>query len=182
VISRSARLAGVVAGVALGTTGCFRMTASPPIPASQNGRIAADALTTITPQCAIVTDKADQLQALLAAANADGVALAPEESSFLPPGVTGPPRIESCYRTYDMQVWWRNYYCSIGKCGNAAMPGTSKHGFGHAVDFQDQLGELTFMSPGYQWLTAYAALFGFAQPPSVQQGGANDEAWHWEAS
>ena len=79
-----------------------------------------------------------------------------------------------------MQVWWRNYYCSIGQCGNAAVPGTSKHGTGHAVDFQDQLGELTFTSPGYQWLVANAATFGFMQPPSVQQGGANEEAWHWE--
>jgi hypothetical protein len=170
VISRSARLGGVVVVVALLTAGCF-----------QNGRYPASALTEISPQCQFIKERAGQLVSLLIAANTDGVALAPEQSSYLPPGVAPPPRIQSCYRDYDMQVWWRNYYCSIGKCGNAAVPGTSKHGTGHAVDFQDQLGELTFTSPGYQWLTAHAASYGFMQPPSVQQGGASEEAWHWEA-
>jgi LAS superfamily LD-carboxypeptidase LdcB len=118
---------------------------------------------------------------LLVAARAAGTGLAPETSSYLPPGVPGPPRIESCYRSYDMQVWWRSYYCSVGTCGNAATPGTSKHGWGHAVDFEDRDGEVTFTSPGYQWLVANAARFGFSQPRSVQQGGANEEAWHWEA-
>jgi hypothetical protein len=169
VISRSARLAGVVAVFALVAAGCY-----------QNGLYPGEALTTISPYCQIVNEKADLLNAMLANANAAGVALAPEESSYLPPGAPGPPRIMSCYRDYEMQVWWRDYYCSIGQCGNAAVPGTSKHGTGHAVDFQDQLGELTFTSPGYQWLAANAAAFGFTQPPSVQQGGANPEAWHWE--
>ena len=79
-------------------------------------------------------------------------------------------------------MWWRNYYCSIGKCQNAATPGTSKHGFGRAVDFQDQNGELTFESPGYAWLTAHAAEYGFFQPANQQQGAPGEEAWHWQAS
>jgi len=160
--------------------GCYRVAASPPAP-GPNGRFPAESLVAITPQCQVAEEIVDQLGALLIAANAAGVGLAPETSSYLPPGVAPPPRMESCYRSYEMQVWWRDYYCSISKCGNAATPGTSKHGLGHAVDFEDRLGELTFTSPGYQWLVANAARFGFAQPPSVQQGGANEEAWHWEA-
>ena len=59
--------------------------------------------------------------------------------------------------------------------------GTSKHGLGRAVDFQDQLGELAFTSPGYPWLTKNAALFGFTHPESLREGSPNAEAWHWEA-
>ena len=148
--------------------------------ASTNGRIPDGALTTITPQCRIRSEYADQLKALIATANAQGVGLTPEQSSFLPPGVPGPPTIESCYRSYDGQVWWRNYYCSTGHCELAAPPGTSKHGLGRAVDFQDQNGELTFTSSGYAWLTQNAARFGFSQRPASQQGGSSAEAWHWE--
>ena len=173
----------MVGAVVLATlaTGCYRVAASPPA-SGPNGRFPAGSLVAITPQCQVAAEIADQLGALLVAANAAGVGLAPETSSYLPPGVIPPPRMESCYRSYEMQVWWRDYYCSIGKCGNAATPGTSKHGLGHAVDFEDRLGELTFTSPGYQWLVINAARFGFAQPSSVQPGGASEEAWHWEAA
>lgn len=176
------RLRALIVAAAVGclAAGCMRVTPSTATPV-ENGRIPASALTTVTPQCQIVSEFADQLGALLATAQTDGVGLVPEESSFLPPGVPGPPVIESCYRTYDGQVWWRTYYCSIGKCGNAAVPGTSKHGLGRAVDFQDQLGELTFTSPGYVWLTNNAALFGFTHPESLREGSPNAEAWHWEA-
>lgn len=40
----------------------------------------------------------------------------------------------SDYRTYDSQVYWRNYWCGRGACGNAAVPGTSNHGWGTARD------------------------------------------------
>lgn len=40
----------------------------------------------------------------------------------------------SCYRTYQQQVDLRNYWCGQGACGNAAVPGTSNHGWGLAVD------------------------------------------------
>jgi D-alanyl-D-alanine carboxypeptidase len=177
---RRRRVVMVVGGLALLVAGCSRLAPAVP-PACPNGRFPATALVAVTPQCQVVTEISDQLQALLAAANNAGVGLAPETNSYLPPGTPGPPRIESCYRSYDMQVWWRNYYCSIDKCGNAATPGTSKHGLGHAVDFEDRDGELTFTSPGYQWLAANAAHFGFSQPPNQQQSSPNAEAWHWEA-
>jgi hypothetical protein len=44
----------------------------------------------------------------------------------------------SCYRTFEQQVELRNYWCSRGACGNAAVPGTSNHGLGLAVDAPPQ--------------------------------------------
>lgn len=146
-----------------------------------NGRLPAYALTTVTPQCRVVNKLAQPLTRMLAAAKADGVALRPEEKSFLPPGAPQPPTIEACYRSYDGQVWWRDYYCSIGKCGLAAEPGTSVHGVGYAVDFQDQQGEMAFGSPGFVWLRAHAAEYGFHHPDWAEKGQPSAEAWHWEA-
>ena len=173
----SRRLALVALACALLTTACVDLYK---FPDADNGRLPEYSLTTITPECQVLNVLARPLREMLAAAKAEGVGLMPEQSSFLPAGVQGPPRIESCYRSFEMQEWWRSYYCSIDKCGNAAVPGTSKHGWGRAVDFQDQNGELTFQSPGFAWLAAHAAEYGFYQPASVQQGSPNEEAWHWE--
>jgi GH25 family lysozyme M1 (1,4-beta-N-acetylmuramidase) len=41
---------------------------------------------------------------------------------------------DSAYRPYDRQVYWREYWCGQGSCGNAAIPGTSNHGLGLAAD------------------------------------------------
>jgi len=161
-------------------SGCVDLWTPPMDTGFENGQAPAGALTVITNECLVINRIAQPLRELLDAANAEGVGLAPERSSFLPPGVTGPPKIESCYRSYDGQVWWRNYYCSIGECQKAATPGSSKHGFGRAVDFQDQRGELTFESPGYLWLAANAGTYGFYQPANQQQGAPGEEAWHWE--
>lgn len=40
----------------------------------------------------------------------------------------------SSYRNLAGQVYLRNLWCSRGQCGNAAVPGTSNHGDGRAVD------------------------------------------------
>lgn len=42
--------------------------------------------------------------------------------------------IGRCYRNFARQVIARNFWCSLGKCGNAALPGTSNHGLGTTVD------------------------------------------------
>ncbi len=41
---------------------------------------------------------------------------------------------DSAYRTLARQKYWRNYWCNQGACHNAAVPGTSNHGLGLAVD------------------------------------------------
>jgi LAS superfamily LD-carboxypeptidase LdcB len=146
----------------------------------QNGRFDPSALTVITPSCSVVHDLAGRLTDMINAAHADGVALLPETKSYLPPGSPEPPRNESCYRSYELQQWWRVYYCSINQCAFAAVPGTSRHGWGRAVDFEDQLGKLTFDSPGYAWLKAHAAAYGFVHPAWAEPGGSSPEPWHWE--
>ncbi len=173
------RPVGIVLAAALLAAGAV---ACRPLPARsvQNGRIPEYMLTSVTPQCSVVSRLAGRLEAMLRAAHRDGVALEPEQTSFLPPDAPQPPVIESCYRSYDGQVWWRNYYCSIGKCELAAVPGTSIHGFGRAVDFQDQEGEMAFGSPGFVWLEAHAAEFGFAHPDWAEEGQPGAEPWHWE--
>lgn len=149
--------------------------------AIQNGRLPASMLTTISPTCQVANPVAGSLVLMLIAANTDGVALAPQQSSFLPPSLPQPPRIEACYRDYDMQVWWRNLYCYLGECQLAAVPGTSVHGWGRAVDFQDQDGAMQFGSPGYNWLTLHAAQYGFYHPAWAEPNGSAPEPWHWQA-
>lgn len=41
---------------------------------------------------------------------------------------------DSAYRTYVRQLYYRAYWCNLGSCGNAAVPGTSNHGVGLAID------------------------------------------------
>jgi hypothetical protein len=41
---------------------------------------------------------------------------------------------DSDYRPFAEQVRLRNYWCSLGNCANAAIPGTSNHGWGTARD------------------------------------------------
>src|ERR687888_582450 len=44
----------------------------------------------------------------------------------------------SSYRTFAQQQQLRSQWCAAGKCGNAAIPGTSNHGLGLAVDVASQ--------------------------------------------
>jgi D-alanyl-D-alanine carboxypeptidase len=166
----------VVLGLSLATAACVPQ--SEPV---QNGRLPDSALTTVTTSCRVVNDVAGPLRDLMSAASTGGAPVFPEESSFTEP-LPGPPRIESCYRSYEMQQWWRNFYCFFVSCDYAAVPGTSVHGWGRAVDFQDSAGELTFGSAGYHWLEANAARFGFVHPSWAEPGGSSPEPWHWEHS
>jgi LAS superfamily LD-carboxypeptidase LdcB len=168
------RVIALIFVLAFGAAGCL-----PPGEQPQNGRLPDSALTTVTPECRVANEVAGPLRRMLYAARVEGVALWPESSSYTAP-LPGPPRIESCYRTYEMQVWWRNFYCFFGNCDLAAVPGTSVHGWGRAVDFEDDAGELTFGSAGYQWLQGHAAMFGFVHPAWAEPGQPGAEAWHWE--
>jgi hypothetical protein len=152
---------------------------APPTEPAQNGRLPDSALTEVTPTCRVANDVADPLRRMMFAAYVDGAAVLPELDSFTAP-LPGPPRIESCYRSYEMQEWWRNFYCFFGSCDFAAVPGTSVHGWGRAVDLQDPGGKMTFSSPGYRWLQANAAHFGFVHPAWAEPGGSAPEPWHWE--
>lgn len=68
----------------------------------------------------------------------------------------------SSYRTVAQQIVLRNYWCSQGRCANAAIPGTSNHGWGRAVDTNQR---------GTAW--RYGTQFG-VRPPT----DAPWESWH----
>lgn len=48
--------------------------------------------------------------------------------------IPAPDGPASTYRTFTQQVVLRRQWCAVGKCQNAAVPGTSNHGLGRAVD------------------------------------------------
>lgn len=162
--SRAARR-GRVALAAVAVVVAFSASACLTAPGGLvNGFLPASDLETITPNCQIWVPAAPSLINLLAAAHSQGVQLEPEQ----------------CYRTYAEQVTERNYWCSLGLCQFAAVPGTSVHGWGKAVDFQDQNGSLTFTSLGYVWLKANGATYCFVHPAWAEPTGSAPEPWHWE--
>ncbi len=165
----------LVIGLAVFGVSCVPPTPPPP---PQNGRLPDSALTDVSPECRIATEIVGPLSQMLVDARAQGVALAPERTSN---SIVVPPRLESCYRSFEMQQWWRDYYCSIGNCGLAAVPGTSRHGWGKAVDFEQDGHELFFSSSGYAWLKANAWKYGFRHPDWAEPGQSSAEPWHWEA-
>jgi LAS superfamily LD-carboxypeptidase LdcB len=77
------------------------------------------------------------------------------------------------YRTFEEQV--RLYGA---KPALAAVPGTSNHGWGLAVDLCG--GVQSFGSPEHGWLTANASRFGWANPQWAWPGRGREEPWHWE--
>jgi cell wall-associated NlpC family hydrolase len=81
--------------------------------------------------------------------------------------------ITDSYRTYASQV--RLYG---QKPALAAVPGTSNHGWGLAVDLCG--GIERFGTPQYTWLTANAGRFGFLHPDWAEPGRGREEPWHWE--
>jgi hypothetical protein len=60
----------------------------------------------------------------------------------------------------------------------AAVPGTSNHGWGLAVDLAG--GIERFGTPEYQWMVANAPRFGWMHPDWARQGGGRPEPWHFE--
>ena len=76
--------------------------------------------------CDVYDEALTSLKAMVAAAAHDNVDL----------------RAIGCYRDYAGQVATRDEWCGKGACQMAAVPGTSNHGWGKAVDFADQTGEL----------------------------------------
>jgi cell wall-associated NlpC family hydrolase len=81
--------------------------------------------------------------------------------------------ITDSYRTYAGQV--RLYG---EKPALAAVPGTSNHGWGLAVDLCG--GVETFGTPEYAWMVANAGRFGWLHPTWADPGNGREEPWHWE--
>ena len=81
--------------------------------------------------------------------------------------------ITDSYRTYASQVTLYGQKPAL-----AAVPGTSNHGWGLAVDLCG--GMETFGTAQYAWMTANAGRFGFLHPTWADPGRGREEPWHWE--
>jgi hypothetical protein len=81
--------------------------------------------------------------------------------------------VTDSYRSYAAQV---SVYAR--KPGLAAVPGTSNHGWGTAVDLCG--GIQSFTSTEHRWMTVNAPLYGWFHPGWAQQTGSKPEPWHWE--
>lgn len=77
------------------------------------------------------------------------------------------------FRDYDTQVLLKER-----KGGKAATPGKSNHGWALAVDLGDGVDD--YGTPTYNWMLENAPRFGWINPDWAQQGGSNEEPWHWE--
>lgn len=92
----------------------------------------------------------------------------------------------SAYRPYATQVsFYAAYQAGTGNV--AAVPGTSNHGWGRAVDITGYEGNDLRRGPSgrsyrvnaivWDWLIAHAGAYGY----SWGTGDASGEAWHWES-
>jgi D-alanyl-D-alanine carboxypeptidase len=81
--------------------------------------------------------------------------------------------ITDSYRSLSMQ---RDLY--VRKPGLAAVPGTSNHGWGLAVDLCG--GAEYFGTEVYRWLDENGDEFGWDNPSWALPGGSKPEPWHWE--
>lgn len=113
--------------------------------------------------------------ALRAAAQADGVRVAMGADAYRPYETQ-----ERIFRTRYRQVnawrpgarrWQGAWWVKLPGVAAAAIPGTSNHGWGLAVDVDDATSEAL---PAVRWLKLYAALYGWSA--EIQS-----EAWHWRA-
>jgi LAS superfamily LD-carboxypeptidase LdcB len=117
----------------------------------QNGRLTAGQLAQVEPGHFLTPTAANSFQQMKAAAAKDGVNL----------------NINNAYRSYENQVKMANQYGLYSKGGKAAVPGTSNHGLGKAVDLNVKA------NPGsFEWLKNNASKYGFYNIPR--------EPWHWE--
>ncbi|WP_275006028.1 M15 family metallopeptidase [Promicromonospora iranensis] len=84
-----------------------------------------------------------------------------------------PIPLTDSYRSYATQVAVRGTKPHL-----AAIPGTSNHGWGLAIDLGDPLAGGS--SPEYVWLRLHAPDYGWDNPSWARLGGAKPEPWHFE--
>lgn len=78
------------------------------------------------------------------------------------------------YRTLSEQ-----YHLRAIKPGLAAVPGTSNHGWGVAIDMCDRVED--YGSTTYRWMRDNGPAYGWENPDWALPGGSGPfEAWHWE--
>jgi hypothetical protein len=125
-----------------------------------NGRIPADVLCPLpfAPGHMLRCDAAERLTALSAEFE--------QEFGY-------PIPLTDSYRPYAMQVAVKDTKPHL-----AAIPGTSNHGWGLAIDLDDPIAGGD--SPEYVWLRLHAPDYGWDNPSWARLGGAKPEPWHFE--
>jgi hypothetical protein len=126
----------------------------------QNGQIPASAL------CTLWADRHHRLRA--DAANSFDALARAYAAHF-----GSPPCITDSYRSLAAQIDVRRR-----KPGLAAIPGTSNHGWGLALDLCGGL--QTAGSPQDAWMHENAGQFNWHHPGWAEPSGSKPEAWHWE--
>ena len=83
--------------------------------------------------------------------------------------------LDLTYRDLDTQVAMRAALGSV-----AAVPGTSSHGTGLALDVPELPCSYGWDSPARAWLVANGPAYGWVSPTWARQNGSNPEYWHYE--
>jgi hypothetical protein len=81
--------------------------------------------------------------------------------------------VTDAYRSYAEQV-----DVFARKPRLAAVPGTSRHGFGVALDLG--CGIESFGTEAHRWMQANGPRYGWVHPAWAAPGGSMPEPWHWE--
>jgi hypothetical protein len=81
--------------------------------------------------------------------------------------------VTDSYRSFGAQV-----AVAVAKPHLAAVPGTSNHGWGLAVDLSDPISGGA--SPEYVWLRVHGPRFGWDNPSWARPDGSKPEPWHFE--
>lgn len=83
--------------------------------------------------------------------------------------------LDLAYRDYATQVAMRKALGTV-----AAVPGTSKHGTGTAIDVPELPCDYGYGTAEYRWLLANGPTYGWVQPSWAREGGSSPEYWHYE--
>jgi len=83
--------------------------------------------------------------------------------------------LDLTYRDYDTQVAMRDALGTV-----AAVPGTSSHGTGLALDVPELPCEYGYGTPQRDWLVSHGPSYGWVVPSWAKQNGSNPEYWHFE--
>lgn len=97
-------------------------------------------------------------------------------------GKPGKLVLNAGYRDLETQIATKQRKIRAGRPNEAADPGTSKHGWGTAIDVntRDAIDRSSFGSEVHNWLKANASKYGFSQPVWAGKNGSTPEAHHWE--
>ncbi|GAA3793976.1 hypothetical protein CSO01_25690 [Cellulomonas soli] len=83
--------------------------------------------------------------------------------------------LDLTYRDYDTQVAMREALGTV-----AAVPGTSSHGTGLALDVPELPCEYGWDTAQRSWLVTNGPSYGWVSPSWARRGGSNPEYWHFE--